>query len=96
MLESYLEKKILKPAVEALGGRCRKLVTPGYTGSPDRMVLLPGGRIIFVEMKGSEKEPRPRQLAVHRELRALGFEVWVIRNREEVKKFIEHIENTTY
>jgi hypothetical protein len=96
VLERYLESKILKPAIEKLGGMCRKLHTPGFTGIPDRLILLPGGRIYFCETKGVERSPRPRQLIVHAQLRKLGFEVWVIYNREDVNKFIEHIERETY
>lgn len=91
MTESYLEQKVLKPAIEKLGGMCRKLVTPGYNGIPDRMVLMPGGFIYFVELKGVEKQPRPRQLIVHAILRKLGFKVFVLYNREDVNKFIEEI-----
>jgi hypothetical protein len=91
MSENYLETKVLKPAVEKLGGMCRKLQTPGYTGIPDRMVLMPGGYIYFVELKGVEKQPRPRQLIVHAALRKLGFKVFVIYTKEDVNKFIEEI-----
>lgn len=50
ILEKELEKKFIR-AVEARGGKCLKWTSPGMTGLPDRIVLLPGGRLCFVEMK---------------------------------------------
>lgn len=50
ILEKELEKKLVR-AVEARGGKCLKWTSPGMTGLPDRIVLLPGGRLCFVEMK---------------------------------------------
>ncbi|WP_106494147.1 VRR-NUC domain-containing protein, partial [Escherichia coli] len=51
---------------------------PGRRSIPDRIVLLPGGRIIFVECKSPGKPPRPDQLREHGRLRALGFTVVVL------------------
>ena len=59
------------------GGNCPKLVSPGFDGMPDRMVLLPNGRVGFVEVKAPGEKPRPLQLARHRLLRSLGFPVKV-------------------
>lgn len=76
MLESYYEDKLRK-RVKALGhgARCLKFESPGFTGVPDRMILLPGGNLIFVEMKQPGKKERKRQEYVHGVLRGLGFEV---------------------
>lgn len=76
MLESYYEDKLRKQ-VKALGhgARCLKFESPGFTGVPDRMILLPGGNLIFVEMKQPGKKERKRQEYVHGVLRGLGFEV---------------------
>lgn len=49
-----LEKDIegrLRRMVEHYGGKCLKFTCPGWRGVPDRIVLLPGGVVIFVEMK---------------------------------------------
>ena len=75
MLERDIEKK-LKAEIEAMGGRCWKLVCPGYTGVPDRLVLMPGGLIAFVELKAPRKRERPRQLYVQDQIRKLGFKVF--------------------
>ena len=75
MLERDIEKK-LKAEIEAIGGRCWKMVCPGYTGVPDRLVLMPGGLIAFVELKAPRKRERPRQLFVQDQIRKLGFKVF--------------------
>lgn len=49
-LEKDIEAK-LRQAVGSAGGLCLKWVCPGWAGVPDRIVLLPGGRIVFVEVK---------------------------------------------
>lgn len=75
MLEKELERK-LRMEIKAVGGLCLKWESPGYVGVPDRMILLPGGRILFVEMKAPGKRERPRQQVVQQLLRNMGFEVY--------------------
>ncbi|MBV1759442.1 MAG: VRR-NUC domain-containing protein [Dethiosulfatibacter sp.] len=77
MTEKIIEQKLVK-AVKVLGGIAPKFVSPGFDGMPDRMVLLPMGRIAFVEVKAPGKKPRPLQLARHKLLRDLGFKVYVL------------------
>lgn len=72
--------------VEELGGECIKLT--GIAGLPDRMVLLPGGRIIFVEMKREGFTPRPIQKHWLRKLRALGFKAGWCDSYESVERLI--------
>lgn len=83
MLESAIERK-LRAAVASSGGLCLKFTSPGYAGVPDRMVLMPGGRICFVELKAPGCKPRPLQLARHGQLRALGFKVFVVDGTEQI------------
>lgn len=63
MLEKQLERR-LKKEVEKLGGLCLKLITPGFTGIPDRLVIMPGGIIWFVEMKTATGKMSDRQVQV--------------------------------
>lgn len=72
MLEKDIERK-LKKRVEALGCMCLKFESPGYTGVPDRIVLMPGGEAFFVELKAPGKKERPRQEYVQHQFRKLGF-----------------------
>ena len=77
MREKLIEQKLVK-AVKAAGGLCPKFVSPGMDGMPDRLVLLPEGKLSFVEVKAPGKKPRPLQLHRHEQLRQLGFRVAVL------------------
>ena len=90
MLESKIEKR-LKRKVEDICGLSLKFTSPGMAGVPDRFVLLPKGRIYFVETKSTGDRPRKRQLLVHRLLRGLGFSVDVIDDMEGLERFYEKI-----
>lgn len=72
MAEKDIEQKLRKK-VEALGCLCLKFVSPGFTGVPDRIILMPGGEIFFVETKAPGKKERPRQEYVQKQLRRMGF-----------------------
>ena len=72
MSEKDIEQK-LKKRVEALGCLCLKFESPGFTGVPDRIVLMPGGEAFFVELKAPGKKERPRQEYVQNQFRRLGF-----------------------
>ncbi|VEI61613.1 VRR-NUC domain-containing protein [Serratia rubidaea] len=75
--ESAIEKH-LRVEVRKAGGVAYKFISPGVRGVPDRVVLLPGGRIVFVECKAPGEKPRPDQLRCHAKLHALGFDVVVL------------------
>lgn len=75
MLEKTIESKLRK-GIKAIGGMCLKWESPGFTGVPDRMILLPGGHILLAETKAPGKKERKRQELVHKQLRALGFTVY--------------------
>ena len=94
VLEKDIEQKLRK-AVEKHGGRCLKWVCPGWGGVPDRIVLLPGARIYFVETK------RPKGGIVSalqdkwREwLTDLGFEVWTVWNVADLASFLRYVNRT--
>ena len=90
MREKETEQKLVK-AVKANGGIAPKLVSPGFDGMPDRLVLLPGGVIAFAELKAPGKKPRPLQLARHRLLRKLGFKVYIIDDPEQITEMLATI-----
>lgn len=85
-VEEYLIGK-----VKSLGGKCYKFVSPGNNGVPDRIVLLPVGRVYFVETKADGEKPRPSQLAVHREMARMGVNVWVLDSKAAVDEFIREV-----
>ena len=75
MLEKDIERH-LRDGVRNLGGLCLKLVCPGFTGVPDRIILLRGGVIAFVETKRPGQRERQRQAFVQHRLRRMGFNVF--------------------
>ena len=90
MREKEIEKKLTQ-MVKKADGICPKLVSPGFDGMPDRMVLLPNGRICFVEVKAPGEKPRPLQLSRHRLLRRLGFRVYVLDDAEQIGGILDEI-----
>ena len=90
MQEKYIESKLVK-AVKEMEGIALKFVSPGLDGMPDRLVLLPMGRIAFVEVKSPGKKPRPLQLARHELLRKLGFKVFVLDDATDIEKILKEI-----
>ena len=90
MREKIIEQHVVK-AVKNSGGIAPKLVSPGFDGMPDRLVLLPGGKIGFVEVKAPGKEPRPLQVARHGLLRRLGFKVYILDAPEQIGGILDEI-----
>ena len=85
ILEKDIEHK-LKILVETkLGGLCLKWVCPGWRGVPDRILLFPGGRVYFVELKRPKGgKVDPLQTWWKRRLEKLGFKVWHVYSADEL------------
>ena len=79
IIERYLVKRIRE-----LGGIAVKQIWHGRRGAPDRLVILPGGKMIFVECKAPGQSCRPHQLREHDRLRRLGVTVLVIDDRDQI------------
>ncbi len=94
MRERTIEQQLVK-AVKAKGGMCPKFTSPGMDGMPDRLVLLPQGRIAFVEVKAPGKKPRSLQLHRHKELRQLGFKVYVLDQPGQIGGILDEIQGLT-
>ena len=92
MREKIIEEKRTK-AVKQNGGVCWKFTSSGTAGVPDRIVLMPGGRIAFVEVKAPGEKPRPLQLSRHKLLRRLGFLVYVLDACEDIEKIILEVKS---
>lgn len=94
MQEKAIEQRLVSE-VKKRGGICPKWICPSFDGMPDRIVLLPGGHIGFVEVKAPGKKPRPLQLSRHRLLCRLGFKVYVLDNVDLIGGIIDGIIQTT-
>lgn len=92
-LEKNIERKIVK-YLEGQGCVTRKLNGRGFRSWPDRLVLTPAGGHFMLEVKNETGEVTPGQAALHRKLRALGHEVFVVRTllegREAFLKYNWH------
>ena len=86
MREKTIEAKLVQ-AVRTKGGLAPKFTSPGLDGVPDRLVLLPGGRIAFIEFKTL----RPLQVRRKRQLEALGFSVYCIDSPEQIGGILSEI-----
>ena len=92
MNEKVIEKK-LRERVKKLGGIAVKFFPIFFRGFPDRMVLMPGGKISFAEIKTTGKKPNPVQKIVIEMLRKLGFWVEVIDTMELLDEYLIKLEN---
>jgi hypothetical protein len=90
--EKFFERK-LREVVARKGGIALKLLSPSFTGLPDRLVLMPGGRVWFVELKSTGKKQSARQKVVSDLLRRLGFIVRVIDNEITLSEFLYEIQS---
>lgn len=90
MREKTVESKFTS-AVKAKGGLAVKFTSPGFNGMPDRLVMFPGGRIAFVEVKARGETPRPLQRSRLKLLRRLGFKAFVLDNTSDIPKIIEEV-----
>lgn len=90
MLEKDLEKKF-RGRVKAAGGRALKFTSPGNSGVPDRLVVLPGGCIGFVELKQTGKKPTKLQELQIARLKALGCTACVLDREEDIDGVIADI-----
>lgn len=93
MREKRIEQKLVA-TVKKMGGICPKFVSPGLDGIPDRLVLLPGGRLAFVEVKVLGKKPRPLQKVRHEMLRRLGFAVYVLDDIKKIGAMLDEIQSS--
>ncbi|CAM3744670.1 VRR-NUC domain-containing protein [Cohnella lubricantis] len=90
MRESALERKA-RLAVESIGGEMPKWVSPGNRGVPDRIVILPRGRTVFVEMKAPGEPLEPLQRKWRKTLLGLGHRHYKIDSVEDIERFIAEV-----
>lgn len=85
-IEQYLREQ-----VKAAGGKAYKFTSPGNSGVPDRLVLLPEGRVAFVELKAPGKTSTPLQQMQQKKISDLGFQVLIIDSYTGVDDFIREV-----
>lgn len=90
--EKVLERTLVSIIEDVYHGMCLKLLTGEVIGLPDRICLLPGERVFFVELKTTGKKPRKIQVFIHNKLRALGFSVYVVDSTESLEEMLSHYE----
>jgi hypothetical protein len=93
MREKHIEQKLVQ-AVRAAGGVAPKFISPGCDGMPDRLLLLPGGRIAFAEVKAPGKTMRPLQIKRKRQLEALGFRVYCLDDAGQIGGILDEIQSS--
>lgn len=89
-MEKQVEKHLVK-LIEARGGLAVKFPPLFFAGFPDRIVLMPGGVVVFVELKAPGQRPRALQERVHARLRGLGFRVEVLDGIAGVDEFLRSL-----
>ncbi len=93
MREKIIERQ-LAAEVKNLGGLALKLMSPGFDGIPDRLVLLPKGIIAFIELKRPGEKLRPLQVKRKTQLESLGFLVYCIDGIEQIGGVLNEIQST--
>jgi hypothetical protein len=88
--ESTLEKRLVRE-VKRIGGIAPKWTAPGSRGVPDRIVILPNGKTVYVEMKAPGKPLTPLQEHWANRLRILGHSVYKLDSPETIDQFISEV-----
>lgn len=73
------------------GGMALKFVSPSFAGMPDRLILLPDGKMAFVEVKAPGQKPRPLQVKRHAMLRKLGFKMFVLDAASDIPMMLKKV-----
>ena len=88
-LEHNIENRIVK-YVEGLGGLALKLVLASERGFPDRTLLLPGGLVLFIEIKRpKDAKTYHMQLVWQERLQRRGFRCEFVKSMKEVAALLQ-------
>ena len=90
MKESSIESRLVR-MVRDRGGLCFKFVSPGNPGVPDRIVITPAGRTVYVELKTEVGRLAAIQKWQHEEMRKRGADVRTLKGLDQVKAFVEEV-----
>ena len=89
--EEKVEQRLVSRVENEFGGLCEKFTSPGRRNVPDRLLTLPGGQMLYIELKAPGEEPRLGQRRDHKKRRKLGADVRVLSTYEEVDAFIDEM-----
>lgn len=92
MLEREVEQALVRQ-VRKHGGIAPKLTSPANAGMPDRLIILPPGKVCFIEVKAPGKKPRPLQLRQMDRLTNLGCMVRTIDHPAQIPELIHEIQS---
>jgi Holliday junction resolvase len=84
-------EKYLRDEIRKVGGRAYKFVSPGNNGVPDRIIFLPGARVVFVETKAPGKAPTTLQAAQIAKIKAFGFRVYIVDSKDKVDELVREV-----
>lgn len=90
MQEKFIERELVS-RLKKVGVESIKFEVLGKRGMPDRIILIPGGRVVFAEVKSPGEKLRPLQEKRKRELENLGFKVYVIDSKTEIDELVKQI-----
>ena len=90
MKESSIEAYLVRE-IKRRGGLCYKFVSPGNVGVPDRLIILPGGRTVFVELKTETGRLSKLQVWQRREMERRGADVRVLHGKDAVQEFLREV-----
>lgn len=90
MKESAIEARLVR-MVRERGGLCYKFISPGNPGVPDRIIITPDGRTIYVELKTEVGRLSAMQEWQHKELKKRNIDVRVLKGLNQVKEFVKEV-----
>ena len=93
MREKVIEHHLVMETEKA-GGKAVKFVSPSFAGMPDRLVLLADGKMGFVEVKKPGENPRTLQLRRHKQIRNLGFQVFILDDPDDIGGLLDAIQGS--
>ena len=94
MREKMIESRFVQK-VQSRGGLGWKFTSPGTDGVPDRIVLMPGGKIAFVEVKAPGEKMRALQIRRKQQLERVGFSVYCLDSLEQIRPILDEVGGET-
>lgn len=89
--EKEIDQHLVSQVRSELHGRCIKMSPQGQAGWPDRLIILPGGKAAFAELKCKGGVVSKIQRERIKELKAMGFEAWIIWSKDDVDFYISYL-----